>query len=398
VEAIVAPHSGAGNFTGREFKFTADGKEYTYPLSTNFESGKVYNFTLTLMPQVPFAPPLDTSDGLSNCYMVKPGKNVTIPITRAITIGGMSADAAATVHVLWDDNSVVSIPTDGQLTGSGASRTFTVDATNTFKQGNAVVALKGINGTIYWSWHIWVSNYDGQTWTNNGFTFMDRNLGATANTLSLAGRGLLYQYCRKDPFPGGKSGTAGFAALDKFIGMLDVVSTVDADKLPKYVTNTTNDEAGMVAGILESIRKPTTFFSEIASYQWIPHSTSFFWLTSSYEKSVYDPCPLNWKLPQHIYSSGAGVNEWPFYNAPNQTTWSPGDSGGCTWKTAWPAAGYRSNNGELNFVGESSMVWVASATATFLAFSRRFMYDNESINWQSACGRNWALSVKCVKE
>ena len=52
------------------------------------------------------------------------------------------------------------------------------------KAGNAVVAMK-VNGEIYWSWHIWCTDYnpnlkEGQQ-ELNGFVWMDRNLGATYN-------------------------------------------------------------------------------------------------------------------------------------------------------------------------------------------------------------------------
>ena len=50
------------------------------------------------------------------------------------------------------------------------------------QSGNAVIAMK-VNGKIYWSWHIWCTDYDpnleeGQQ-EFNGYTWMDRNLGAT---------------------------------------------------------------------------------------------------------------------------------------------------------------------------------------------------------------------------
>ena len=83
-------------------------------------------------------------------------------------------------------------------------------------KGNAVVAFK-VDGTIYWSWHIWVTDnpengiaYSQGTETDidgNPITvqYMDRNLGAVTNTF--LGKdwqktgGLLYEWGRKDPFP-----------------------------------------------------------------------------------------------------------------------------------------------------------------------------------------------------
>jgi hypothetical protein len=116
-----------------------------------------------------------------------------------------------------------------------------------------VIALQDVAGTIYWSWHIWVVNYDPnteKTWTNpnnTAYTFMDRNLGANEATLSLASHGLFYQWDRKDPFPSGTKGTAGYAALSHFKGM--------------YTKQYGDPEHFTADDVLESIREPTDFIS-----------------------------------------------------------------------------------------------------------------------------------------
>ncbi len=124
--------------------------------------------------------------------------------------------------LLWQDlpgliTNVGLIP--GQQAEEGSIAVSTAD-----KVGNAVIGIR-IGGAVRWSWHIWVTRYDPDaelvaygkiyTWDNNGdgvvdYTFMDRNLGATIdkaiieNTAadSLAACGLMYQWGRKDPFPG----------------------------------------------------------------------------------------------------------------------------------------------------------------------------------------------------
>ena len=67
------------------------------------------------------------------------------------------------------------------------------------------------DGELIWSWHIWATDYDpdaeGGTVDFNGYTLMNRNLGALANDNSttdkiLASYGLYYQWGRKDPFIG----------------------------------------------------------------------------------------------------------------------------------------------------------------------------------------------------
>ena len=74
-------------------------------------------------------------------------------------------------------------------------------------QGNAVIAVKDINGNILWSWHIWVCDdeitaHDHINPANEVVAqIMDRNLGALNNEpMDVDNRGMFYQWGRKDPF------------------------------------------------------------------------------------------------------------------------------------------------------------------------------------------------------
>ena len=166
-----------------------------------------------------------------NCFMVKPGESVDIPVLKAYAIWDLYAEwldksdftgMTPEPVLLWQDTpglitNVGLIP--GQTAEEGSIFVSTAD-----KVGNALIGLR-IGGEIRWSWHIWVTRYDPNaelvafgkiyTWDNNGdgvtdYTFMDRNLGAVINKAlientpadSLAACGLLYQWGRKDPFPG----------------------------------------------------------------------------------------------------------------------------------------------------------------------------------------------------
>jgi hypothetical protein len=317
-EAIVPYHTGT-DYPGREFVFNDNGLEYIYRLPNTFDftTDVVHEFRLTITEMS--AAPLDSYDGLSNCYLIAPGGNKTIPITRAITIGGMDEAETATLDVLWKDADIISgTPT---LSGSGASRTLQVTATST--QGNAVIALKGSDGTIYWSWHIWVSTYANQTISQNNYQFMDRNLGATDNTFSLEGYGLLYQWGRKDPFPGGVPGTAGYIKLDKFKGMPGAGTSAD-DEMPVYTQSRHQSDIGIRKAILESIKKPTTYFSGSGlRNQWLPLASINLWCTTTIKKSVYDPCPDGYRMPilrdktTYVAGTGASLSAYPWTHGEN---------------------------------------------------------------------------------
>lgn len=116
--------------------------------------------------------------------------------------------------VFWEDVSglVSSVSVDGK--DERAKIKVVIDKTK--GEGNASIAFK-VDGVIYWTWHIWVTDDpgDGASY-GQGFEtdisdqpfvpkYMDRNLGATnADFLGHdwhRSGGLMYQWGRKDPVP-----------------------------------------------------------------------------------------------------------------------------------------------------------------------------------------------------
>ncbi len=130
----------------------------------------------------------------------------------------------ATVGLYWEDQ--IGLIKSVSLEGTGRSAKIKV-LVNKTKEGNAVIYFK-VNGIIYWSWHVWVTDdptIDGSTY-HHGFEkdkngnlvtnwkWMDRNLGATNARLvghdMFLTKGLQYEWGRKDPFPVSKiTGEAG---------------------------------------------------------------------------------------------------------------------------------------------------------------------------------------------
>lgn len=140
--------------------------------------------------------------------------------------GGAVPNGQAVAEVYWEDvHGLIRTKPNYQLEiiGSGESAKIKVPV-NKVKEGNALVVYK-VNGEIYWSWHVWVTddpskgtNYMAYDETkrlrNNGveelipkieWGWMDRNLGAVSSSLTEEGwnrnNGLLYQWGRKDPIP-----------------------------------------------------------------------------------------------------------------------------------------------------------------------------------------------------
>jgi hypothetical protein len=417
VEAIVAPHPGGGDFTGRTITFTTGSggstKTDTYPIPDNvtFESGKVYNYTVTFAEDITPQPETTSVDDMTNCYIVAPNGTVTFAVSRAYTYNATDKKFNNTLHVggthtlgfeakvIWQDPSdLIESPTStaSAISGSGNTATVTVKAKNS-KSGNAVIGIyKPGETTPVWSYHIWVTSYTGTpTASNNGFVFMDRNLGATVATPSLAARGLFYQWGRKDPFPGGKEGTAGFAERAKFYGINDTGFNTAEVK----VTGSDNAEC-----IIESIQKPTTFFTNYNNnYDWLITLKNDLWNIRESNKdikTIYDPCPSGWRVPAHKDNSASDNNSpWNGYLG---STFTRGDTGAINFGTnaVYPAAGYRGiSRGTLANDGYNGNYWSGSITTTIMWSGAYLSYGDDGSIYITAPGqRAYGFSVRCVRE
>jgi uncharacterized protein (TIGR02145 family) len=419
VEAIVAPHPGTANFTGRTITFAtnngADVKSYTIPDNVTFESGKVYGFTVTYGGGVTPPPfPTYTEDGMTNSYMVAQNGEVSFEVSRAYEYNGSAFTDKLRVantanytggfdaKVLWQDpGDLIESPTSNAsaISGSGNTAIVTVKAKNN-KSGNAVIGIyKTGTSTLVWSYHIWVTDYmDGGTGKTvsmvNNHVFMDRNLGATAADLTTAAYGLLYQWGRKDPFPGSVSGSAGWNAAGSF-------SFSSSNKVSDQTAT------GNAVDIIESIQNPTKFYRDVSSGDWLPARDNNLWQASGGEKTIYDPCPIGWRVPVYKSNTASVANSpWMEYNDPeyiNYATdrdWNSTDKG---WKftrggvdTYYPAAGYRGYNSGFAYSGGVEGIYWSASVNSFNAAVLDFL--STYVLAYSFAYRAYGFSVRCVRE
>ncbi len=145
-----------------------------------------------------------------------------------------------------------------------------------FQEGNAVIAVRDEEGSVLWSWHIWMTDEPkGQVYYNDAGTMMDRNLGATsAKPGDVEAQGLLYQWGRKDPFLGASS-------IDGFEAALSTI------EWPESVNMDSN--SGTIA---YATANPTTYIS--GNIEWMASPDENRW---SETKTIYDPCPAGWHVP-----------------------------------------------------------------------------------------------------
>lgn len=172
--------------------------------------------------------------------------------------------------------------------------------------GNALIGAFTNNGTLLWSWHIWVCpdmvESEGaireeyiQHWKINGYYVMDRNLGALDNKPGVASLGLLYQWGRKDPFIGAKVTNDDY----RDTGVLPTEIYYGSWGVSK------NDEETPMT-IPETILHPTTL-TKAGMSKGSDNRKALLWGTDGGlnttgvkdlgTKTIYDPCPMGYRVP-----------------------------------------------------------------------------------------------------
>lgn len=318
-----------------------------------------------------------SAEGTANCYLVKAAGNYKFKAVQGnsdISVGNVKK-----TEVLWESFGTDVAPNVGDLvTAVGYKNGYVYFSTpELFGNGNASIAVRNSKDVILWSWHIWCSEegWNDHVYANNAGTMMDRNLGATSATPGDVGAfGLLYQWGRKDPFMGGCaiSGTTLAASTGSW-------TTIQSSQTVDYAEE-----------------NPMTY---IADYDWCSNAWDNYEIRwTEYEKSLYDPCPVGYRVPENGFWATANVE-------------STGDSTnlGIYWTladgetTAWyPAVGCRSssNSGSLVNVRGDGYCWSASpfTTGSISGAYNLYFYHTGSVTPVSNCNRGNGFSVRCVRE
>ena len=339
---------------------------------------------------------------IPNCYIVKPGTTVQIPVYKAFAMWEESAwsdykpseknPGATAVQVLWEDveglltnidskNNQLPVTSESKLN----ERFFTVTANNEGKTGNAAVSIR-FGGECRWTIHIWVTDYAGESYqASNGLEFMDRNLGASTSDVSDAGSfGCYYQACRPNPFPGPESNNSA-AAMRKIYVPSGAEVTVTKGEIWG------NDQG---QSIRRAIKDPLLFVtSGSAPNSWITtdanatDSAAEFWPSkTNRKKTAYDPCPAGWMLPVYDESGKSPYSFW--------------DSATAEILKKYPAAGRLKFDSTYDVVGSTAVLWCGDPTGLKTCSAYINFNTDGSIKEHNA-GANHsranALPVRCVK-
>ena len=339
----------------------------------SYTYGEISSFSL---PKSDLSAWIDLSScGNANCYIVsRPG------YYRFGAVKGNSSEEVlvSTAEVLWESFGTDTPPRVGTLIQNVSYNDNKIGfiVPEPFMEGNAVIAARSAKGTILWSWHIWLTDTpDYQVYGKNDAIMMDRNLGATSAVPGDIGAlGLLYQGGRKDPFLGPSSIYAGQLAESTIYW-----------PTPKNVTSSYDP-------VYLAVMRPTTF---ICSDSWLENWTDEdnLWTTSDVAKSIYDPCPVGWRIPDdgvwrkaksdskiNIDTRNVGVSIE--ISHPSATAW-------------YPASGYLSGEtGSLRLVGEEGRYWSTACGEFGFYIDRAGTYVTTAPQAGNATGR----SVRCMSE
>ncbi len=330
----------------------------------------------------------------ANCYIITKDGEYTFKAVKGNS--SESVGSVASAEVLWETFGTDVTPAVGDLVKEVSYNYGEITFKATARKGNAVIAAKDAAGNILWSWHIWLTDQPKeQEYYHNARTMMDRNLGATSATPGDVGAlGLLYQWGRKDPFLGSSS-----------------ISSSTVAKSTNYWPPAVSSDS-FRGTIAYAIANPTTFITnDNTNYDWYytgnEVSDNTRWTTSESSKSIYDPCPSGWRVPDgskygiwsnalgssssftqsSLYdSTNKGVNFSGKFGPPDQTIWYP--ASGCLYHY----------DGSLAKVGNVGFFWSASPNYDYYAYYLLFKFEGYEVRPSTKSLRADGLSVRCVKE
>ena len=417
------PGAGSGDYETTYRLYLGSDNMRDYNLLRN----RAYTVNVTLRGRnkadmrVESEPLIDLSaKGTANCYIVsKPsgyytfdatvmGNGATTPAFEcddqsapAIVPEALAPDDAILV---WESGTKGSVIVPGSVALSADGRYIRFKLSSSVG-GNAVIAATK-EGTIIWSWHIWSTTYDPETSydlyttrtiTADGYNqlpertvaMMKVNLGATTEQ-STSGRdalpcyGLLYQWGRKDPFPGANT----FYSSSNESGTFSPLTNSGTTYYEPWTRSGAYALENAESSIRFSIEHPTYFLimKRLSAQQdWVadkdkragqrdnlwgnPNASDRYPNPELGAKSIYDPCPAGWRVPaQDTWTrftySGIKAGTAGEMNIEGKWTYGfryyyGGDQTGET--TAYPATGYRSaGDVKLVNIGGRSYYWYSS--------------------------------------
>lgn len=337
---------------------------------------------------------LDAS-GNANCYIVDGSvaanaeKVFTFKAYKGNSTAGVGTVAKA--ELLWEtwnnaetvtENSVIAA-VDFEKKAENDYYTMVFKMPATLHAGNALIAAKDATDNILWSWHIWVPN-DMPTTNTYGFgehAMMSRNLGALVDAegdastdVDIRSLGLMYQWGRKDPFPGAGS----------------FFETKGSHAAATYPASKHTTATGKLT-IAQGISSPTQYGKGASDADdWTTEPATSLWAGT---KTIYDPCPPSYRVPTR--ADVTFINSGPSISSENKNTTHYWFNLG-TPATQFASTGFIEEGGLSNYRNiERSIIWAAETNSE--GKGRCALYNNGSLSATSQCKARGGI-IRCVAE
>ena len=293
-------------------------------------------------------------------------------------------------------------------------------------EGNAVIAVYDSQRKVLWSWHIWVTDTpEDVSYTVGGNTIklMDRNLGATSASPDFLYEtyGLYYQWGRKDPSMSPPSA-------------LYIPQSTETAPYYDYYGSMWNYAGVMAIGqptLRDGVENPmylvlpTDFSMTTYQYDWLYSNIDNLWgdydhsstqTVSKRQKTIYDPCPFGYMVPQdeittlftsntatHLVDKGMKINDsfFPFAG------YKGVDKGVSSLSGAWRYVGAKGDymSSKIDANGHRSRTYISNVDSWV-----EYGADNDGdgdgdaerrytskIYADDMANRRTAASVRCVK-
>lgn len=362
-----------------------------------------------------------TSRNTANCYVVKTAGEYCFPLVYGNAIKNGAANTAAYTKVKGEyshdfvnhlDNVIADpyiannegcVPHDAELSMCDTDLVFDnigiaegnggqyirFSVTNVPTTGaNGVISVLDANGVVMWSWHIWVWSDDltpVEITNNTGMNYNILPVNLATKKSRTAGKmyNWFYQWGRPTP-------------------MLPPADYSSATNATNYGAKTFTVSPAKADTYGAGIQNPQMFYK--GSYNWFGEASYYnLWDANCVStgnsdnnviKTVYDPCPTGFKMPNgNTFTYFSLSNVVGSFNNGLYFKRNAEDTTG----VFVPASGYRSSSsGSLSSVGSDGIVWFSSARGQDYTFCQFFR--SGYVLSQSPADRASGYSVRPVQE
>lgn len=300
-------------------------------------------------------------------------------IEKQVTIGSAEL-AIADEDNIFTNISVKSNPnvTDISNCGYVQFKVMSVPSTG----ANGVISVRNSSGTTIWNWHIWIWEDDLSTVsiTNSyGVTYniLPYNLASKWDSSGKTSiKNWHYQWGRSVPILCPRAYNSTYNSIS--YGTLRYHETSRANSYSQGIANPTT--------FYLNSKSPNNWFGNTSYYNlWDANCTSTGYSDNTTVKTVYDPCPPGFKIPNGNTFAGFKTGSVGSFN------------NGYTWNGSFfPASGRRDFRGSLDNVGSRGFVWTSAV------YSQDYVYylllTNGEVGPNYTIERVYGCSVRPVAE